>query len=84
MTMLAGLIVVFAVVVVLLGISATFTPIRGFTPRVEAVCVFVACFFLLLGLRMVFGEMYGDGPVIGSLLASLAVTFFWRMWRKSS
>jgi len=81
--MIAGIILVFAVGMLLLGISATFAPIKGFTPRVEAFCVFVACFFLLLGLRLVFGEIHDDNVFVGSLLASLAVTFFWAMRRKA-
>jgi hypothetical protein len=51
-------------------------------PWVELFFVFIAFYFLLLGLRMLLGNMSVPEPLVGALLASLALTFFWAMRKK--
>jgi hypothetical protein len=47
----------------------------------EAICVFIAFFFLLIGFRLLIGNA-GDDALFGSALASMSLTFFWLMLRK--
>lgn len=48
---------------------------------IEAVCAFIAFFFLLLGIRVTFGEE-NSNELLGCALASAGLTFFWMQWRK--
>jgi hypothetical protein len=48
-----------------------------------AIPAFIAFFFLLLGLRMIFGPSGPDDNILlGDFLASPALTYFWVVRRK--
>jgi hypothetical protein len=67
---------------VLLISALAFVPVLRDAPA-EAIRAFIAFFFLLLGLRFMLGPAGGEENVfLGDLFASLALTFFWVMWRK--
>ncbi len=65
----------------LLGlVFALWTAVRTFP--LEAARVFVASYFMLPGLRMVFGGVHDPEILLGDLFASLGLTYFWIMRRK--
>lgn len=49
----------------------------------ETIFAVVAFYFLLLALRFMFGPINDSSVLLGDLFASLALTFFWAMRRKS-
>jgi hypothetical protein len=65
----------------LLGINFAIGPTKEDRPMVEAIFTFIAFFFLLLGLKVMFFS-FGDLGLIGDLFASLALTFLWLMLRR--
>ncbi len=68
---------------VLIALGFKFAPLLKVS-FAEALGVFVAFYLLLLGLRFMVASTVDDGIFVGGLLASLALTFFWAMWRKQS
>jgi hypothetical protein len=72
-----------AVILLLLGVAFAVGPIKGGRPpAVEAVFAFVALYFVLLGLRSMFGGVHDPEVLLGDLFASLGLTFFWAMRNK--
>jgi hypothetical protein len=70
-TMIVG-IAVLALLLIVVGFS--------FASRrllLTLLAVFVAFYLVLLGLRMMLGEINGGSVLLGDLLASLGLTFFW-------
>jgi formate hydrogenlyase subunit 3/multisubunit Na+/H+ antiporter MnhD subunit len=70
-TMIVG-IAVLALLLIVVGFS--------FASRrllLTLLAVFVAFYLVLLGLRMMLGEINGGSVLLGNLLASLGLTFFW-------
>jgi hypothetical protein len=43
----------------------------------EVILTFIACYFLLLGLRLMVGSVNDPLVLLGDFFASLALTFFW-------
>ena len=67
---------------VLIALGFKFAPLLKISFP-EALGVFVAFYFLLLGLRFMVGHVGGDDEVfLGGFFASLALTFFWAIRRK--
>jgi hypothetical protein len=74
-----------AIAFLALGISYGLGPARSSKSLTEAIFVFVAFFFLLLGLSIMFaGGSSNANVLLGDLFASLALTFFWVMRKKPS
>jgi hypothetical protein len=49
----------------------------------QAVPAFIAFFFLLLGLRVIFAPSGPEGNILlGDIFASLALTYFWVLRKK--
>ena len=72
------------VMLMVLGIAFAIGHTKESGVRLTAFLVFVAFYFLLLGLRFMIGMNGGDGLFLGDLLASLALTFFWVMRQRQS
>jgi hypothetical protein len=74
-----------AIALLLSGLAFELDPNKGAKSYAlkEALFVFIAFYFVLLGLRMMVGILSGDSSILlGDLFASLALTFFWAMKRK--
>jgi hypothetical protein len=73
-----------AVALLVVGISFALSPGKSPGPMIDAFFVLVSFFFLLMGLRYVFGGVGNDNPLAGAFIASLALTFFWFKRRRQS
>ena len=82
--MLAYVFLFVAVALLVLGISFATSPDKSPRPMTDAFFVLVSFFFLLMGLRYLFGGVGNDNPLAGAFIASLALTFFWFKRRKQS
>ena len=76
--MISGVLTWSGVVALLaLGITFALGPTKEAGAGLVVFLLFVAFFFLLLGLRLMISSAADEGLFLGDLLASLAMTFFW-------
>jgi hypothetical protein len=82
--MLAYVFLFVAVALLVVGISFAISSSKNPGPVLEAFLVLASFFFLLMGLRYLFGGFGNENPLAGAFIASLALTFFWFMRRRHS